>query len=185
MIFAMLFCFAFPCLLIYAAWSDVRSMTINNWVSIVLAAAFVPAAAASGMSLQQFGSHLGFAAIALLIGAVLFYLNVFGGGDAKVIAAASIWLFYLAMRRLTGTKAALSASLLLAALWRPQNRSISPPARRPSPGCCPRSRRCSTGDRMSRLTPAAGSRPCLPPRSSAIASRRVSTSRCRSFCGSG
>ena len=87
-----LLCLAFPALLIYAAWSDVRSMTINNWVSIVLAAAFVPAAAASGMSLQQFGSHLGFAAIALLIGAVLFYLNVFGGGDAKVIAAASIWM---------------------------------------------------------------------------------------------
>lgn len=87
-----LLCLAFPALLIYAAWSDVRSMLINNWVSIVLAVAFVPAAAASGMSMSEFGAHLGFAALALMVGATLFYLGVFGGGDAKVIAAASLWL---------------------------------------------------------------------------------------------
>jgi len=87
-----LVCLAFPALLIYAAWHDLTTMTIPNWVSILLVAAFVPAAAASGLSMPEVGLHLAAGAVALLICAALFYLNVFGGGDAKVIAAASLWM---------------------------------------------------------------------------------------------
>lgn len=86
-----LLCLAFPLLLIYAAWHDVSTMTIPNWVSIVLAAAFIPAAMAAGLSMEQIGWHLLFGAGVLIVCAGLFYLNVFGGGDAKVIAAASLW----------------------------------------------------------------------------------------------
>ena len=86
-----LLCLAFPLLLIYAAWHDVSTMTIPNWVSISLAAAFIPAAFAAGLPIEQIGWHLMFGAIVLVVCAVLFYLNVFGGGDAKVIAAASLW----------------------------------------------------------------------------------------------
>ena len=86
-----LLCLAFPLLLIYAAWHDVSTMTIPNWVSITLAAVFVPAAFAAGLSAEQIGWHLMFGAAVLIGCAVLFYLNVFGGGDAKVIAAASLW----------------------------------------------------------------------------------------------
>lgn len=85
-------CLAFPLLLLYAAWHDVSTMTIPNWVSIALAAAFVPAALAAGLTLGEIGLHLSFAAAVLLAAAVLFYLGVFGGGDAKVIAAASLWI---------------------------------------------------------------------------------------------
>ena len=92
MIFAMLFCFAFPCLLIYAAWHDISTMTIPNWVSIALAIAFVPAALACGLTAPQIGTHLAVGAATLLICATLFYLGIFGGGDAKVIAAASLWM---------------------------------------------------------------------------------------------
>ena len=88
---ASLFCLAFPLLLIYAAWHDVSTMTIPNWVSIVLAIAFVPAAFAAGLPIEQVGMHLVFGAGVLILCAALFYLNVFGGGDAKVIAAASLW----------------------------------------------------------------------------------------------
>jgi len=87
-----LLCLAFPLLLIYAAWHDVSTMTIPNWVSILLAATFVPAAFAAGLSVEQIGWHLVFGAIVLVACAALFYLNVFGGGDAKVIAAASLWI---------------------------------------------------------------------------------------------
>jgi prepilin peptidase CpaA len=89
--FASLFCLAFPSLLLYAAWHDVKTMTIPNWVSIALAMAFVPAAFAAGLSIQAVGWHLAFGAGVLLVCAALFYLGVFGGGDAKVIAAASLW----------------------------------------------------------------------------------------------
>ncbi|HOY76661.1 MAG TPA: prepilin peptidase [Hyphomicrobium sp.] len=86
-----LLCLAFPLLLIYAAWHDVSTMTIPNWVSIVLGLAFIPAAFAAGLSVEQIGLHLVFGAGVLILCAALFYLNVFGGGDAKVIAAASLW----------------------------------------------------------------------------------------------
>lgn len=86
-----LLCLAFPLLLIYAAWHDVSTMTIPNWVSIVLALAFIPAAFAAGLSLNEVGMHLVFGAVVLIVCAALFYMNVFGGGDAKVIAAASLW----------------------------------------------------------------------------------------------
>lgn len=87
-----LFCLAFPALVIYAAWHDLSTMTIPNWVSIVLAAAFVPAAAAAGLSVEMIGLHLAVGAVTLIVCAALFYLNVFGGGDAKVIAAVSLWV---------------------------------------------------------------------------------------------
>jgi prepilin peptidase CpaA len=86
-----LLCLAFPLLLLYAAWHDVSTMTIPNWVSIILALAFIPAAIAAGLTVEQIGMHLVFGAGVLLACAVLFYLNIFGGGDAKVIAAASLW----------------------------------------------------------------------------------------------
>jgi len=92
-----LVCLAFPLLLLYAAWHDVSTMWIPNWVSIVLAAAFVPAAAAAGFSLELIGMHLAFGGAVMLLCAALFYLGVFGGGDAKVIAAASLWIGFNAV----------------------------------------------------------------------------------------
>jgi len=86
-----LLCLAFPLLLLYAAWHDVSTMTIPNWVSIVLAVTFIPAALTAGLALEEIGWHLLFGAGVLIACAALFYLNVFGGGDAKVIAAVSLW----------------------------------------------------------------------------------------------
>ncbi len=87
-----LICLAFPLLLLYAAWHDVSTMWIPNWVSIGLAAAFVPAALTAGFSVEMIGMHLAFGGAVMLVCAALFYLGVFGGGDAKVIAAASLWI---------------------------------------------------------------------------------------------
>jgi prepilin peptidase CpaA len=85
-------CLAFPLLLLYAAWHDVSTMWIPNWVSIVLVVAFFPAAFLAGLSTEQIGMHLLVAGVTMLVCVVLFFLGVFGGGDAKVIAAASIWI---------------------------------------------------------------------------------------------
>ena len=82
----------FAGLLAYAAYSDITTMTIPNWVSISLAILFIPAAMAAGLSMDQIGMHLVFGAVVLLVCAALFYMSVFGGGDAKVIAAASLWI---------------------------------------------------------------------------------------------
>ncbi len=89
---SLVICLIFPALLIYAAVHDVATMTIPNWVSILLALAFLPAAAIAGLSMSETGIHLGVGALALVAGAALFYMGVWGGGDAKLIAAAAIWL---------------------------------------------------------------------------------------------
>lgn len=86
----------FATLLIYAAGKDVTSLTIPNWISLALIGAFPAFAFALGMPLAEIGQHfiLGFAV--LCVGFALFQMNIFGGGDAKLIAAASVWTGFAA-----------------------------------------------------------------------------------------
>lgn len=81
----------FAGLLIYAACSDIARMIIPNWVSIALVVAFPIFALAAGMELSEIGWHLLFGLAILAIGFVLFALNIFGGGDAKLMAGAAVW----------------------------------------------------------------------------------------------
>jgi prepilin peptidase CpaA len=82
---------AFAGLLIYAACTDIASLTIPNWVSIALAALFIPMAMLIGMPLAEIGVHLVFGFSLLAVGFFLFQANIIGGGDAKLLAAAAIW----------------------------------------------------------------------------------------------
>ncbi|MBI1338844.1 hypothetical protein GC169_01350 [bacterium] len=82
---------AFSALLLWAAFSDLATMQIPNRISILIAALFLPAAAVAGLGPAAVGVHLAFGAGALIICAGLFYLGVFGGGDAKLIAAIALW----------------------------------------------------------------------------------------------
>jgi prepilin peptidase CpaA len=89
------------CLLVAAAFTDWRSFKIPNSVSlvIVLTGALFATIAPSGgglLSPELFGSagfrrHLIAFAVALLLGFSLFALKLWGAGDAKLLAAVSIW----------------------------------------------------------------------------------------------
>lgn len=81
----------FAILLLIAAANDIATMTIPNWVSIVMASAFPAFALAAGHTLAFIGFHLAVGFVVLLVGIGLFSLNLLGGGDVKVIAAASVW----------------------------------------------------------------------------------------------
>lgn len=81
----------FAGLLIYAAASDVVSYTIPNWLSIATFAAFPVLALAMGVPLMNIGWHIAFGLAILVAGFFLFQANIFGGGDAKLFAAASVW----------------------------------------------------------------------------------------------
>jgi prepilin peptidase CpaA len=84
--------FVFPVLMILAALSDVRTMTIPNWISLALLGSFVVCAALSGLGWVPFGYHL-LAGFGLLVaGIALFATGTFGGGDAKLIAAGGFWI---------------------------------------------------------------------------------------------
>ncbi len=78
--------------MIWAAISDLTTMTIPNRLTMGLAFAFVPVGLLLHLSLQQWGIHIGLGAAGLVIGMVLFALRLMGGGDAKLIAAAALWM---------------------------------------------------------------------------------------------
>ncbi|MFN7130386.1 MAG: prepilin peptidase, partial [Brevundimonas sp.] len=82
----------FPALVIAAAMRDVTSYTIPNWMSGLLILGFFAAALALGLAPQVIGLHAAIGAGALVAGMAMFALNWIGGGDAKLFAAAGLWL---------------------------------------------------------------------------------------------
>ena len=82
----------FPFCMAFAAISDLLSMTIANRVSVVLVATFAIVAPLTGMDWSSFGLHLAAGAIVLAVTFVLFAIGGMGGGDAKLLAATSVWM---------------------------------------------------------------------------------------------
>jgi prepilin peptidase CpaA len=82
----------FAALVILAAMKDLASFTIPNWISATLALAFAPAAWLSGLPIAVIGGSVGLAIGVLVAAAGMFALRWLGGGDAKLLAAASLWV---------------------------------------------------------------------------------------------
>jgi len=81
----------FPSLMIYAAASDLVSMTISNKVSLLLMGGFMVFAISIGMSWESIAWHWAMFAIVLLVGFILFAIGAIGGGDAKLAASTALW----------------------------------------------------------------------------------------------
>jgi prepilin peptidase CpaA len=80
-----------PVLLIIAGTSDVLSLRIPNWLTVLTAVLFFPMALATGMPSAELEMHV-LVGIALFIAGFLFFqVGMFGGGDAKLMAAAGLW----------------------------------------------------------------------------------------------
>lgn len=82
----------FPLLMIYAATLDVLTMRIANGISIALVLGFLLVAPVAGMPMQQMLMHLAAGSAVLLAAMLLFSLRLLGGGDAKLLAAAAVWI---------------------------------------------------------------------------------------------
>lgn len=82
----------FPVLVIVGGLRDLTSFTIPNWISGLLILAFVPAALLLGLAPSAIGMHLLVGLAALAAGVAMFALRWVGGGDAKLFAAAALWL---------------------------------------------------------------------------------------------
>ncbi len=82
---------AFPAALAAAAMSDFLTMKISNRLSLALVAAFVVLAPLVGIPLADLGMSLAAASIVFAVCFALFAANVMGGGDAKLLTAASLW----------------------------------------------------------------------------------------------
>jgi len=82
----------FPAVMIFAAAMDLFTMTIPNRVSLALVAGFAMVAPFSGLPLQTIGLHVLSGAVVLVAAIFMFSRNWLGGGDAKLLAAAGLWI---------------------------------------------------------------------------------------------
>lgn len=81
----------FPFLMVLAATSDVLTRRIPNKVNISIFLLFFPAAWIGGLGAGSIAIHFACGLGILGLGFVLFSCRLIGGGDAKLLAAASIW----------------------------------------------------------------------------------------------
>jgi prepilin peptidase CpaA len=111
----------FPALMIAAALFDVTSMTIPNRISAALVLGFYPTAFLIGLSPMTVLICTGVGVGMLLLGMGMFALRWIGGGDAKVLAAAGLWIglaafpTFLAWTAITG--GLFGMGLILARTW--------------------------------------------------------------------
>src|ERR1044071_2773983 len=83
--------------MIVAAAYDVLTLTIPNWISLVLIALFPIIAVVAGLPLHELGWHVAIGVIALAAGIAAFAVGVVGGGDAKLFAAVALFMGPLAI----------------------------------------------------------------------------------------
>jgi prepilin peptidase CpaA len=81
----------FPLLMAYAAFSDLLTMTISNFVSIALILLFFILALSLGMPIREIGLHVAAGALMLALTFIMFTRGWIGGGDAKLAAATALW----------------------------------------------------------------------------------------------
>lgn len=112
------FLMLFPLLMILGGAGDVMTRRIPNSLVVGTAALFLPAALVTGMPIWIMSLHVATAAVLLALGFGLFSFGVVGGGDAKMMAAAGLWLGF-PCSILFITFSALAGGLLAAAmgLW--------------------------------------------------------------------
>ena len=82
----------FPALLAFGGAYDLLTMTIPNRVSLALVGLFLVVAMIAGLSIEQILSHFAAGLLVLAAGIALFAIGGFGGGDAKLLAAAALWI---------------------------------------------------------------------------------------------
>ncbi len=82
--------FLFFILITQAALTDMQRFIIPNYVSIALIGLYVPFALTSPEKVEVLHSVLFFCSV-LVIGFVLFAVNIIGAGDVKLLAAISLW----------------------------------------------------------------------------------------------
>jgi prepilin peptidase CpaA len=104
--------------MVVAGGIDVMSRRIPNLLILVTALAFPPFAFAIGMPWWMAFEHGATATVLLILGFALFSLRFIGGGDAKLMAVAGLWLG-LAPSVLFVAYTALAGGILAAAvgLW--------------------------------------------------------------------
>lgn len=88
----MLVTLIFPALMIAAALHDLTSFKIPNSLTLAMAATWPLAALALGTAPMTMLASVILAAAVLFAGMLLFARGLLGGGDVKLLAAATLWV---------------------------------------------------------------------------------------------
>lgn len=107
----------FPAMMAFAASSDLLTMTISNRVSLILVAGFFALAAITGVSAMDMLSHLAAGCVVLVAAFGLFARGIIGGGDAKLAAAAALWLGFDHLLPFLLLASLFGGALSLALIW--------------------------------------------------------------------
>ncbi|MBS7696336.1 MULTISPECIES: prepilin peptidase [unclassified Chelatococcus] len=81
----------FPFLMILAAVNDIMTMTIPNFIPLILIVGFAFFAPAAGLPATTIGLHATAAVLMLGVTFCFFACGWMGGGDAKLAAATALW----------------------------------------------------------------------------------------------
>lgn len=104
----------FPAAMAFAGSMDLVSMTIPNRISLAMIAGFFCLALWAGLPANVVLAHVGTGMLMLVAGIGMFAMGWVGGGDAKLLAAAALWLGFdqlLSFLLLTGI---VGSALMLA-----------------------------------------------------------------------
>lgn len=109
----LIFLLVFPALMAYAACSDLLTMRISNKISIALVLGFLGIALFAGLPFDRIGLHFVTGVIVLTVAFAFFAFGWIGGGDAKLVAATSLWFGYPLVLPYLVYAAALGGALTL------------------------------------------------------------------------
>jgi prepilin peptidase CpaA len=92
MILELAIMFVFPAAMVLAGAMDIFTMTIPNRIALGLVAGFVCLVPFAGFGWETIALHVAIGAAMLVLGIGAFAAGWVGGGDAKLFAAASLWM---------------------------------------------------------------------------------------------
>jgi len=105
---------ALAVLLLYAAWSDIRTRTIANGVNLAIALSAPLWWLAQGLApWPEIAMQVALAIIVFTVFAGCFALGMMGGGDVKLLGALALWMPPLPMMRMLAIMALAGGVLTL------------------------------------------------------------------------
>lgn len=110
-------------LLVYAAWSDMTRRILPNVVSLTTAASGLAYAAATGGT-PSLTNHAIHAAIAFVVGILLFAMKLWGGGDGKFYAGVAAWFPYNHFFALMFAVSLIGVVLMMVLLFRHRGKRL-------------------------------------------------------------
>lgn len=106
----------FPLIMVFAAFSDMFTMTISNRLSLALVAGFIVMSLMQGFTLEQYLLHFlaGFVVLSVTFG--FFAMGWMGGGDAKLASSTALWFGFSYLLDYTLLASVLGGGLTLGLL---------------------------------------------------------------------